>query len=59
LYRWKRGVPGCIGDGAMKRMKREGAHDVGVKNDLFNYMCVVRNKEVYAMLKIVVKIWRV
>jgi hypothetical protein len=43
----------------MESIEKEGTHDVGMENDLLHYMCVVRNKEVYAVLKIIVKVWRV
>ena len=39
--------------------KDEGTHDVGVQNDLLHYMSVIRQQEVDAVLKIVIKIYRI
>jgi hypothetical protein len=47
-----------VGDKAKERIEKEGTHDVGMENDLLYYVCVIRNKKVYTVLKIVVKIWR-
>ena len=52
-----RGVyPAMQEDKAIGAMKKEGTHDVGVENDLLHYMCVIREQEVDAVLKIVIKI---
>jgi hypothetical protein len=39
--------------------KDEGTHDVGVENDLLHYMSVIRQQEVDAVLKVVIKIYRI
>ena len=39
--------------------KNEGTHDIGVENDLLHYMSVIGQEEVDAVLKVVIKIYRI
>jgi hypothetical protein len=50
------GYPAVLRIRRQKSREEEGTHDVSVKNDLLHYVCVIREKKVDAMLKIVVKI---
>jgi hypothetical protein len=59
LYRWKSGVPGYIGGEVIEETEREGAYDIGMENDLLHHMRMIRNQEVYAVLKIIVEVWRI
>ena len=38
--------------------KDEGTHDVGVENYLLYYVSVIRQQEVDAVLKVVIKVYR-
>lgn len=38
--------------------KDEGTHDVGVENYLLYYVGVIRQQEVDAVLKVIIKIYR-
>jgi hypothetical protein len=46
----------CKGIKERRASKKEGTHDIGVENDLLHYMCVIREQEIDAVLKIVIKI---
>jgi hypothetical protein len=50
--------PAMQGDEVIEDINGGGAYDVGVKNDLLHYMRVIGEKEVDAVLKVVIKIWR-
>jgi len=50
------GYPAVSGIRRQKSREEEGTHDVSVKNNLFHYVCVIREKKVDAVLKIVVEI---
>jgi hypothetical protein len=39
--------------------KDGGTHDVRVENDLLDYMSVIRQQKVDAVLKVVIKIYRI
>jgi hypothetical protein len=39
--------------------KNKGTHDIGVENDLLHYMSVIRQQEVDAVLKVVIKIYKI